>query len=556
MFQKTQTPGCPQPQNKGKIMRKNRIGLFFAVLCLSLAANGAQAQQKYWIVFKDKPATGGRAGVSPLAARNRLLQKLPVCQPTDQPVSKYYLQELQNLGIRPQVVSKWLNAASARLDANQMTRLGQLPFVAEITPIDGNVMIASTAQTVPEGGAEKPPPSEGIGGGRWGAVSYSTALNQIGAKALTDQGLTGKGVKIGVIDVGFYGLKTNASLQHLHDENRIAETRDYVKPERKDDFFAMETHSDWHGAEVVQMIAGYNPVQRVGFGMATGSSFYLARTDHGIRETRTEEDNWVAAIERMDSLGVRLVNTSLGYAKGFSNPKENYRPADMDGQTSKISRAAQIAADQKGMLIVVSAGNEGDDPGWRIISTPADAAGVLAVGATKAKSRDKVGYSSIGPNFLAYLKPNVSCFAANGTSFAAPVIAGLAACLMEKSPGTTNKQLMRIIEKSAHLYPYGNNYVGYGVPDASKALQLLGDSTLKLNNIRELRIKGDAFKYAVASPETERAVVFQKRDGRTVVKQEVIAVVAGRLEFRRHPEARRTTVDLDGEVLEIFWERD
>ena len=516
-------------------MWKNRIGILFVTWCLLVAGNGAWAQQKYWIAFKDKPAPGGQVWVSPQAARNRMLQNLPVCQPTDWPVDKYYLRQLQNLGIRPQVVSKWLNAASAHLDENQMVSLKRLPFVREIIPIDGNVTIAGIAPPAPEG-------------------SYSTALNQIGAKALTDEGLTGKGVNIGVIDVGFYGLKTNASLQHLREENRIAETRDYVKPGRKEGFFDMETHSDWHGAEVVQMIAGYNPTQRMEFGMATGATFYLARTDHGVRETRSEEDNWIAALERMDSLGVRLVNTSLGYAKGFNNPKENYKPSDMDGKTSKISRAAQIAADQKGMLIVVSAGNEGDDLGWRIVSTPADAAGVLAVGATKAKSRDKVGYSSIGPEFLAYLKPNVSCFAANGTSFAAPVIAGLAACLMEKSPKMTNRQLMRVIEKSAHLYPYGNNYVGYGVPNARKALQLLKDSTLKLNNVRELHVKGDIFKYAVGNVETERAVVFHKRNEQLVIRQEVMAVVAGRLEFRRHPEARRTTVDLEDAVLEIFWE--
>jgi len=505
------------------------------------------AQQKYWITLKDKPTAHGQVCVLPAATQNRVLQSLPVCQPTDWPVSKQYLRELQNLGIRPQVVSKWLNAVSTQLNSDQLASATQLPFVREITPIDTRMVMANA---VPEAGAAEFPPFGG-----WGtALSYSTALNQIEAKALTEEGLTGKDIKIGVIDVGFYGLKTNASLQHLRNENRIAETRDYVKPDRKEDFYAMETHSDWHGAEVVQMIAGYNPTQQMEFGMATGATFYLARTDHGVRETRAEEDNWIAAIERMDSLGVRLVNTSLGYAKNFTNPRENYKPAQMDGKTSKISQAAQIAADQKGMLIVVSAGNEGDDSGWRIVSTPADAAGVLAVGATKAKSRDKIGYSSIGPDFLAYLKPNVSCFASNGTSFAAPVIAGLAACLMEKSPGLTNRQLMRIIEKSAHLYPHGNNYVGYGVPNARKALQLLRDSTLKLNNLKELRIKGDAFRYDIQNPAVERAVVFQKRDGRSVIRQEVVAVVAGRLEFRRHPEARRTTVDLEDEVLEIFWD--
>jgi len=509
--------------------------LFCIALGLVLTTTLVRAQEKYWIMFKDKPDAAISALISPLAAQQRMLQGLAVYQSTDVPVGKYYLQQLQNMGVQLQVVSKWLNAASAYLNEDQLNIVSQLPFVQEITPIDSRIRISSLhgASVTPE--------------------IYSMALNQIGAKAITEEGLTGKGVKVGIIDVGFYGVTTNAALQHVRDEKRIRDIRDYISPHRKD-FFSMETHSDYHGAEVLQLIAGYNETQKMEFGMATGATFYLARTDHGIRETRAEEDNWIAAVERMDSLGVRLINTSLGYATGFSNPKENYKPSEMNGKTSKISRAAQIAANQKGILIVVSAGNEGDDSGWRIISTPADAQGVLSIGATKAKSRDRISYSSIGPDFLPYLKPNVSCFSPNGTSFSAPVITGLAACLMEKDPRMTNKQLMRIIEKSAHLYPYGNNYVGYGVPDARKALQLVKDSTLKLNAIKEIRTKQISVEIPVSDTTTERAVVFHKKDDRMVLRQEILAVVGGKLSLRRVADEKRTTVDLGNEVMEVFWE--
>ncbi len=508
----------------------------FIIGCVVLLTTSVQAQNKYWITFQDKPIVTETVLVSPQAAQNRLSQGLPIHQPTDVPVSKYYLQELKNRGIQPQSVSKWLNAASAYLTEAQVKAIKQLPFVQQVQSIDTRIRISSLADT------------------RATPEIYSMVLNQIGAKAFTEEGLTGKGIKVGIIDVGFYGVATNASLQHIRDEKRIKDTRDYVNPNRLEDFFSMETHSDYHGAEVMQLIGGYNDSQKMEFGMATGAVFYLARTDHGVRETRAEEDNWIVAVERMDSLGVRLINTSLGYATGFTNSKENYKPSQMDGKTSKISQAAQIAADQKGILIVVSAGNEGDDLGWRIISTPADARGVLSIGATKAKSRDRISYSSIGPDFLPYLKPNVSCFSPNGTSFSAPVITGLAACLMEKNPKLTNKQLMHIIEKSAHLYPYGNNYVGYGVPDAKKALQLVGDSTLNLNTTKEIRTKQHSYKIETSNAGIERAVVFHKKDDHLVLKQEVLALVNRKLELQQLPDEKRTTVDLGNEVVEIFWE--
>ncbi len=522
---------------KSKHSRTILFGIWFLV-GITLTTTG---QQKYWITFTDKPVATQTTYISPQAVHNRQQQQLPVCQVTDIPVQKAYLQQLHILNVCPLVVSKWLNAVSAYLTDAQRTAVQKLSFVQEVTPIDSRICIAAVPYVNPTDTKTNP-------------ETYSMVLNQIGARILTEKGLTGKGVKVGIIDVGFYGVKTNPSLQHIRNENRIARTRDYVQPDRESDFYAMETYSDSHGSSVMQMVGGYNPSERMEFGVATGATFYLARTDHGTRETRTEEDNWIAAVEYMDSLGVRLINTSLGYAKGFSNPKENYKPSEMDGKTSKISQAAQIAADQKGMLVIVSAGNEGDDAAWRIISTPADTKGVLSVGATKAKSRDKISYSSIGPEALPYLKPNVSCFSPNGTSFSAPIITGLAACLMEKAPTLTNKQLIRIIEKSSHLYPYGNNYIGYGIPDAGKALKLLDDSTAKVNTVKVVQANGLLLTYKTSDSDSEKAVIFHKKKSWIVCQQEVVSLVKGEVTIHRRVDEDTTTVDFGNEVIEITWD--
>jgi subtilisin family serine protease len=515
-----------------------KISLILAACLLIFNCYAQHTENKYWITFTDKPNASTITQVSQQAVANRLQMQLPASQLTDQPVNPQYTSQLQQMGIQSISTSKWLNAISAYLSAEQVKQVSQLPFVQEVSPIDTHLQI--TAWSDPN----------------FRPDYMATVLTQVGADEFVKQGISGKGIKIGVIDVGFYGAHTNRTLQHLMKEDRIKEVKDYVNPLKKEPFSELETHSDYHGAEVLQMITGFDNERKMQYGLATGADFYLARTDHGVKETRTEEDNWIMAIERMDSLGIRLVNTSLGYAVGFTNPKENYKPTDMNGRTSKISKAAQIAAEEKGILVVVSAGNEGDDQAWRIVSTPADTKGVVSVGATKAKSRDKMSYSSIGPDFLPYLKPNVSCFAASGTSFAAPVITGFAACLMEKKPKLTNKQLIHIIEKSAHLYPYGNNYVGYGVPNAHKALQLLEDSTLNLNQIKEIRVKGDLFTYTAALPTTERAVVFHKKSPTLVLKQELLILDGGKLELKKLANETHTTLDMGDEIVEVIWQKE
>ncbi len=495
-------------------------------------AQSAGNQPKYWVLLNDRDYVSPVA-LSPAAVAQRRTQNLPL-DDTDQPVSTTYLNQLKQAGVQPICQSRWLNAVSVRLTPQQYAQVVKLPFVKAIQAIDPAIVITSV--DLPAN------------------LQLAPVMSQIQAPDFVQAGLTGRFVNIGVIDAGFFGADSANALKHVFARGGVKRVRDYVneKKTHNDLLRTLESSADFHGTEVLAAIAGSDPIENIQFGLATDATFYLARTDQGNREYRGEEDNWIAAMEWMDSLGVRLINTSLGYAKGMSNPRDNYEPGQMDGHTSLISKAAQIAADKKGILIIVSAGNEGEDRSWRIISTPADAQGVLAIGATNARLWNRIGYSSIGPENLAYLKPNVSCFSLYGTSLSAPVITGFAACIMQANPKLTNKEVMSIIEKSAHLYPYGNNYVGYGVPQASRALALLRNQELP-NVPRVVQAAGKTITLPVSTSELAVSV-FHKKDATHVLQQEAAKVNNGKLILRRATDEKQTTVDTKKEVIEIIWE--
>jgi len=238
---------------------------------------------------------------------------------------------------------------------------------------------------------------------------------------------------------------------------------------------------------------------------------------------------------------------------GFDDPEENHKPEEMDGKTTMITKAAQMASDEKGLLLIVSAGNEGNDQRWGVVSAPADAAGVISVGATDPSGL-KMGYSSTGPKTLEHLKPDVSCFSLGGTSFSAPVITGFAACLMQKKPDATNAELMQVIRESGHLYPYGNNYIGYGIPNSALALQLLEgeEITRKRQEIQAIGNKKSTVK--IENTELEKGVVFHKSSEKNVIEQDYVDGKKGKFEVDKPKDAVRSTLVLEDEVVEIFWE--
>ncbi len=376
------------------------------------------------------------------------------------------------------------------------------------------------------------------------------ALEQIQARAFTENGLTGKGMKIGIIDGGFLNANQSPALSHFFKENKVVFYQDYITPEMEP-YAGVHRLDDSHGTEVWQMIGGYDPNKKIQFGMATEATYYLARTDHGAYEKRIEEDYLIAAIEQMEKLGVKLVNISLGYNLGFTDASENYLPEQMDGKTAMLTKAVEMAALEKGLLIVVAAGNDGADK-WRIISTPADAEHALVVGATKFDLWDKMDYSSIGAEFVSYMKPDVAVFSTQGTSFSAPVITGLAACIWQYDSTLTNFEVMDLIRESGNFFPYGNNYVGFGVPNCPLLLHRLETREPAKSKVEVIHPAGN--KIRLSGPFINQTLIaYHKKDSWKVAYRNQWRPVKNTIKVERPEGISQTSILAGKQVFEIIW---
>ena len=306
-------------------------------------------------------------------------------------------------------------------------------------------------------------------------------------------------------------------------------------------------NNDFHGTQVLKLIAGKKAEMQIG--LATASYYYLSRTDESDNEYRAEEDYWIASLEWMHSEGVKLINSSLGYSNGYNNSSENYRPEQVDGKSSAITRATEIAIKEKGMTIVISAGNDGNKS-FRIVSIPCDAEGIISVGSSGYRYWEKLDFSSIGPEHLMAVKPEISCYGAGGTSFSAPIITGLVACMMQKNPELDNDDIINILKKSGHLYPFPNNYLGYGVPDARKIIKLMNDPNYLPENFEVISAKGN---HNIYLPKSYNIMAFHKKNKYIVLSQEKLRWHDGMVEVKKPDNAVFTTITNGEKVWEINW---
>lgn len=386
----------------------------------------------------------------------------------DLPVSPTYLQHLRNLGVKVINVSKWNNTAVVESpDSFVFQLLEQQPFVANVRfvwsqPYTVEVPIVTEETRTP---TNKLAPYKNY----YGAGQHQADMLSI--PALHRLGYDGKGVVIALLDGGF----RNADRIKAIDSRAILSTYNFVRPDSS--VFVEGVH----GLNALSCIASNEPYALIG--TAPKAQFHLLVSEDGLSEQLVEEDNWATAIEYADSVGADVISSSLGYAE-FDHRSQRHAYHELDGKSSLASRSASLAA-SRGMIVCVSAGNEGDNL-WKKITSPADAKDILTVGALTADSIN-TRFSSLGNTADGRIKPDVMAMGAdvavlnskgeittvNGTSFSCPSLAGAVACLLQAFPKKTPIQIMDAVRRSGNNTAYPNNVYGYGLPNILKAYEML-----------------------------------------------------------------------------------
>lgn len=467
-----------------------KLLLFF---CLVAMARLCEAQSTRYIVrFRDK-------GTNPFAISNpspylsaraisrRTNYSIPI-DSTDLPVTPRYVDSLRLAGnVTILNVSRWLNQVSIQTtDAAALGKINSFPFVISVATIAPRT---NPGAANPEGKFRSAMNSLGEAAAAPARLfnvqanyfNYGQSFNQVHmhwGELLHNIGLRGQNMVVAVLDAGFQNYTTLRSFDSINANGQVLGTWDFVNRE------ASVVEDNAHGMQCLSIMAANIPGQFVG--SAPKASFYLFRSENAGSEYPIEEHNWVCAAERADSSGADLISSSLGY-NTFDDATYNHTYAEMNGNTTMVARGADLAA-KKGILVVNSAGNDGNLP-WKYIASPADGDSVLAVGSVN-NGGNVSGFSSYGPSSDGQVKPDVASqgqgttiqgaggnvTSGDGTSFAAPNMAGLATCLWQGFPNVNNMRIVNALRQAGSIATTPNDRIGYGIPDIRKAvISLLKD---------------------------------------------------------------------------------
>lgn len=460
-------------------------GLWTGALLASAAAPApptstppAGTVRKHLVYFRDKvgspyKTSAPQAYLSARALQRRQRQNIALA-PRDLPVNPSYVQQVKAVaGAQLWYTSRWFNAAVVSCDSATLAQLQTLPCVQTIKTVNRGLPGTRKRDGVDQEPAEQ---------NRGTRAEYGPAFTQaemIGAVAMHDAGYRGEGIQIAVFDAGFQGVNSAPAFTALAQENRLASVFNFVDKNK-----AVYQKSS-HGTNCLSTMAA----NQSGFyiGTAPKATYHLCVTEDVGSEHPLEEVNWLIAAEYADSAGVDIISSSLGY-NTFDYPSIDYTYNDMDGRTAIATRAATMAA-RVGMLVVSSAGNEGNRT-WRYITTPADADSILTVGAVDSLQR-RASFSSIGPTADGRIKPTLAAMGqqtailtpagaatrGSGTSFSCPVLAGMVAGFWQANPKLTAQQVISLLERSGTQAAVPNDEVGYGIPNFVRAYNLANPNT-------------------------------------------------------------------------------
>ncbi len=459
-----------------------KIILFIFIGLFAVEADSYGQFSKYVIRLKDK-------GTNPFSISNpiqyltqrsidrRTRQSIAI-DSTDLPITPRYIDSIRMAGaVTILNTSKWLNQVAIQTtDAAALAKINSFPFVISTGPLaPRNSLVDKPVNKKLDAELTETPNPTAPNMTTADYYNYGASYGQVrlhNGEFLHNRGFRGQGMRMAVLDAGFFNYLTLPTFDSVRNNGQILGTWDFVAGN------ASVNEDNAHGMQCLSTIAANMP--GVFMGTAPKTSFYLYRTEDVASEYPIEEQNWVAGMERADSLGIDISSTSLGYFT-FDNPIFNYTYANMDGNTTLSAKGADLAA-KKGIICVLAAGNEGNSS-WRFIITPSDADSVMAVGAVNTSG--VVGsFSSYGPSSDGQIKPSVaavgvSAVIANtstgqpgfgsGTSFACPNMAGLTTCLWQAFPEVNNMRIITVMQESATRANNPDDRVGYGIPDMKKA---------------------------------------------------------------------------------------
>ena len=459
----------------------------FSLLVLVFVSTFSFAQTEDALVYLEAkdPAVVSAALANPLtiitqAAIDRKNTHGTVIDARDVPLNEIQKAAIEAAtGITVLAKSKWLNTVYVRGTENNINALLNLSFVVDVE-------FADKSLNRPTGGTQFTKDKFEIENQSRPVYNYGSATNQtemINMDYLHENGYTGENVLVAFMDNGYPGVLTNPAYTNLRNEGRLKGYYDFVDRVENSD------GTGSHGASTFSDAAGFledsNP-NRAFVGTAPSASYYLFITEDGGSETPAEEAYWVEALERADSLGVYVTNTSLGYQDYDDyNPAYSHTYEDLDGQTTIAARGSNAGFD-KGMINVTSAGNDGRPGSFGYVATPADAPGSFTIGSVTSVGSPS-DFSSYGPTVDGRIKPDVVAQGSNsavidqfgnittssGTSFSSPITAGAVASLWGAVPTLTNDVVMQAIRESADKYNNPTDKLGYGIPDFGEALNSL-----------------------------------------------------------------------------------
>ncbi|MCZ6776013.1 MAG: S8 family serine peptidase [Ignavibacteria bacterium] len=448
-----------------------------------------------WVYFTDKgshefaKSSVPESVVSDRSIRRRLKvrHRDEVVDYTDLPVEQTYLDRVASHVVKVRHRSKWFNSVSVCATKNQINELVALSIVKKIELLarfKKNNSEIETPRTPNEGGLKSPQERK-----ENYSFDYGPSLGQLAQISVPEVHNTGnyaQGVIVGVFDNGFR-LLTHEAFDSLD----IIATYDFV--DHKVSVVPNHPGHGGHGVNTLSTIGGFKEGQLIG--PAFGASYILARTENDSSETPIEEDNWVAAIEWADSIGVEVTSTSLGYLT-YGPPYTSWTWEDMNGNTTVITRAADMAV-ARGIVVLNSAGNEGNNPSHNTLIAPADGDSVISVGAV-SPSGTRVSFSSVGPttSMPPRIKPDVmaqgssvrvassinptgySSFA-SGTSFSCPLAAGVTALIVHARPNATPIEIGDAMRLTASNAGSPNNLMGWGILNAVEAINFISTTGIK-----------------------------------------------------------------------------